>query len=114
MRPKSLNEALSASAGLDEFTLGGGNVMAWPSLAAFMAERGEVSVWLEAPAGALSADALNHCVTLGVSGVVVIAEATGRACSVLKVGDPVEALSLAKEKGLGADGLLLCRPKTLT
>lgn len=101
-----------------QLTLGGGDALTWPHLSAFLeANRKRSSpqaVWVEAPARALTRNALERLVQEGAHGIVVLIEAVGeKLIRAMGVADGEDVIARAEALGLRTEARIAVRPKTL-
>jgi molybdenum cofactor biosynthesis enzyme MoaA len=118
-RPLALDDALAAAAAAPEspLVLGGGDATRWAHLDAFLSARKAGSpaqpIWIEAPATALTSDALRRLKDGGVHGVRVQIEAFGeKMIRALGVGDGEQVITEAEKLGLETEARVCVRPRT--
>ncbi len=112
----SAEDVLSAVADCtDEIVLGGGDAVAWPGLAVFLATPKRCPIWIEAPTSAFTTTVLDRLQASGVAGIVVHIDATGvGSAAVMQVVDAAEsAIMAAERRGLVVRVRVRLRSKTV-
>ena len=102
---------------VEAIVLGGGDATRWPPLGALLgAYRGHAGaprVWLEAPAGSLSREVVEHLAAQGLFGAIVQLEAFGEAMErALGVVNGERVVADAERAGLRVEARVCVRPAT--